>query len=85
MDKNMNSFATGFSKYRFEGNPMEKKYAEKWIESNKYGSTLEYLLSTNNTLAYSTITDRDKYVAGKLIQWLGSPVGSAFIRDVLMK
>ena len=73
----------GFSPNRFKHSPVEKAYAEKWVEHNHNYRMLEYLLSPTNDREKTTMTDRDMYVANKVIQWLGSSCGSAFIRSVV--
>ena len=73
----------GFSPHRFEDNPLEKRYADEWIERNRYSHTLEYILSPTNQLRDSTMTKRDQEVANTVIQWLGSIVGQGFVRSVL--
>lgn len=74
----------GLHQYRFKDNPMEKRFADTWEESNKSGRTLEYLLSIDNR-PNSDITERDREVAATVIQWLGSPVGMGFLADAMSK
>jgi hypothetical protein len=81
----------GLHPYRFRNNPEEKRFAKKWIEENKHSfncvSTLAYLLwsgEQNIRLADGPpeASDRDHTVAATVIQWLGSPVGQVFLRDL---
>ena len=72
----------GFSKHRYETNPLEERYAKKWKEYNERGHMLEYLLSPTNRPEDTTMTERDCQVANALIQWLGSPCGIFFINSV---
>jgi len=76
-------YAQGFRKYRFKDNPLEQRFAEEWVKLNKENKILLYLTSPNNDPAYSNLCERDKIVAGSVIQWLGSPVGQGFLQDVL--
>jgi hypothetical protein len=68
--------------HRFVSNPLEKKYYDAWIEENRFGKTLEYILGDNNRRA-DDVSDRDKMVAATVIQWLGSPVGQGFSESVM--
>jgi len=72
----------GLSTYRLADNLLEQRFAEAW-ESIQHGNILDYLLSPTNRLEDTTTTERDKIVAATVIQWLGSPVGQTFLRDVL--
>jgi len=72
----------GLHQYRFRDNPLEKKFAEAWEDSNKHGRTLEYLLAKDSNRPNDEVTDRDREVAATVIQWLGSPVGQGFISDM---
>lgn len=75
----------GINIHRLEDNPLEQKYAEAWAQLNgtKIYQTpmLGYLLSKTND--YDPGSKRDQIVAATVIQWLGSPVGQNFVRDVL--
>lgn len=73
----------GLNQHRFNDNPLEKVFAEKWNEFNTSGHTLEYLLSPSNRRESTTMTDRDSIVAATVIQWLGSPVGQSFLRQAI--
>lgn len=69
----------GINTHRLEREPLEKKFAEKWAEIGP--STLPYVLSDDNSRA--SLSERDYEVAATIIQWLGSPVGSNFVRQVM--
>lgn len=75
----------GLHRYRFEDNPLEKKFAEAWQERNDRGrhGVLEYLLAADNNHPAGEMSDRDAEVAATVVQWLGSHVGRCFLDDVL--
>lgn len=83
----------GLRQYRFDSNPLEKKFAEKWEDQNVSHftgdidgrGTLDNLLSSNPSgqPVSGSVSDRDRVVAATVVQWLGSPVGQSFLSDVL--
>lgn len=70
----------GLHTYRFKENPEEKRFAEAWAKNNP----LPWLLDERRlqTGRPEDPSDRDTVVAATVIQWLGSPVGQAFLRDL---
>ena len=74
----------GLHTHRFRDNPEEKAFADKWAEQNQYGSNLAYLLDPKHGCGQRPVEPevRDHIVAATVIQWLGSPVGQAFLRDL---
>lgn len=75
----------GKSTHRLSSNPMEKAFHDAWLEENTNlhcGILLGQLLGEENRPA--EVSDRDALVAATVIQWLGSPVGSGFLQQVLM-
>jgi len=78
------SLDNGFKPYRFKTNSMEKRFAEKWRIKNIFGSKeiLDHILSIHDR-SYDEPTQEERRTANGVIQWLGSPVGLSFIRDVL--
>lgn len=72
----------GLHVHRFKENPEEKKFAEAWEDQNKHGKNLAYLLDQSGSNMPSSPSVRDEVVAATVIQWLGSPVGQAFLRDL---
>lgn len=70
----------GLSRYRLEQNPLEKKFADAWEEQAP--RTLGYLLCGQDRSNHD-YSERDAVVAATIIQWLGSPVGESFVREVL--
>lgn len=77
----------GLSQHRFNQNPLEKKFAEAWEKINTVNrngnNTLDYLLAENVNKPNGEVTERDRVVAATIIQWLGSPVGQYFLKDVM--
>lgn len=59
---------------------MEKKFADAWEEQAP--RTIGYLLCGQDR-HFHDYTQRDAEVAATIIQWLGSPVGESFVREVL--
>jgi hypothetical protein len=77
----------GLHPYRFRDNPEEKRFAEEWVKWNRrseYGSNLAYLLLAGDQSSHipPEPSVRDFTVAATVIQWLGSPVGQGFLRDL---
>lgn len=80
---------SGLSTYRFKSNPEEECFAKAWDANNQpYGtvgspSTLAYLLhSDGGSSPREDVTDRERQIAATVIQWLGSPCGQCFLRDL---
>lgn len=69
----------GKNLHRLNNNPNEMLLHNAWKTENKQGHILEYLLGDNNRRG--DVSERDALVAATVIQWLGSPVGSWFLRD----
>ena len=74
----------GISQHRFKQNPLERIFAELWDELNDRTGhgILEYMLAKKVNKPDGEVTDRDKIVAATVIQWLGSPVGQAFLTEI---
>jgi len=76
----------GISPHRYGQNPLEKRFAQYWqdLNSRPTTATLDYLMDpANRGTPIPALTEREWKVANTLIQWLGSPVGFGFLRDVL--
>lgn len=79
----------GVSQFRFADNPSERIFAEHWEKVNVsiFGDldgkgVLDYLLAKDPNHPRNEVTERDRLVAATVIQWLGSPVGTHFLREV---
>lgn len=74
----------GLHTHRFKDNPEEKRFAEKWDSDNASGHNLAHLLdqSRGESIRPPEPSDRDRVVAATVIQWLGSPVGQGFLREL---
>ena len=75
----------GLSAHRYKDNPLEKRAALAWQELNTPGtpmsrSTIDYLMDVTNKGNISA-TDHERLVSSTVIQWLGSPVGFAWLCD----
>lgn len=77
-------FPKGLHTHRFKDNPEEKRFADAWLDQNKHGNNLAHLLDQRPVHQGHppTPSDRDYVVAATVIQWLGSPVGQIFLRDL---
>jgi hypothetical protein len=75
----------GLHTYRFADNPEERRFAEAWDkevnrETGVRHGLLAYLLGDG--LLPTDVTAREEIVAATVIQWLGSPVGQGFLRNL---
>ena len=70
---------SGNARHRIKQNPLERQYAEVWRQKQDSG-LLEYLMGDG--ASRGAVSERDELVAATVIQWLGSPVGQGFLRDV---
>jgi hypothetical protein len=79
----------GKNTHRFKSNPLEERFAKVWkrINTLHYSgvrlATLDYLLADDINYPNGEVTPRDAEVAATVIQWLGSPVGQEFLREVI--
>ena len=73
----------GLHSHRFRDNPEERMFAEAWAKANEQGHTLAYLLHVGNQTGRPLEpSDREHVVAATVVQWLGSPVGQAFLGEL---
>lgn len=74
----------GFNVRRFRDNPEEKRIAEAWERINVTSSILEYLLDRRqvHTGRPPAVGDIERTSVATVIQWLGSPVGQAWLREL---
>lgn len=78
-----------YKKHRFEQNPQEKIFHDKFKEEHidhKYGGNIDFIAfppREDGSLNYAsdTLNDREKSIMLSTIQWLGSSVGQGFLRD----
>ena len=82
---------TGLYGYRFDDNPEERRFAEAWDQCfgvwSAMGNHVHVLDSLMSPEGYpearpKQATKRDHLVAATVVQWLGSPVGQCFLRDL---
>jgi len=89
MGKTVKDGFKGANAHRYKQNPLEKAFAVAWQEMNsglgKRYTTIDYLMDPSNRgNPNPPISKRDWEIANTIIQWLGSPVGQAFLCDVLI-
>lgn len=74
----------GMSEHRWKDNPEEKRFADAWAEFNRDGIHLDHLLDQrkHQTGRAPFCGDQAQMVAATMIQWLGSPVGQNWLRDL---
>jgi hypothetical protein len=82
----------GKNQYRFKNNPLEEIFANVWERLNTDFNgrldgkgTLDYLLANTVNDPRGEVTCSDRRTAATVIQWLGSPVGQGFLREVFEK
>lgn len=76
----------GKSFHRTRREPLEKGFAQAWEKANTQSgvaTTLAYLLDPEHPHSPDVPSDRDWEVASTVIQWLGSPVGQGFLKEVM--
>lgn len=74
----------GLHANRYVREPMEKRFAIAWDDLMilSKGQHLDNMLDTSGRPNPSRVTPSTQVVAATVIQWLGSEVGQAFLRDV---
>lgn len=74
----------GLHTHRFDDNPEEQQFAEAWDRINSGGRILDYLLDPKSGSCGRPIPrgDGEVVAAATLVQWLGSPVGRSFLREL---
>ena len=74
----------GLHTYRFKQNPEEGRIAKAWAKFAE--GSLRYLLapsmSQGGCRTPPSISERDEVVAATTMQWLCSPIGQCFLRDL---
>jgi hypothetical protein len=72
-----------FKEHRLEKNPQEKVFVEQFIkEHGFYANDIDLIVfgHPNNSMSPNDyLSDREKDIVLSTIQWLGSPVGQAFL------
>ena len=79
----------GINTNRFRSNPTEKIFAIKWEEINTdvHGklnneSVLDFIMANESGHPKGEVSNRDREVAASVIQWMGSPIGLMFLKQV---
>lgn len=74
-----NSKWRGLHEYRFKDNPHEQIAAELWRRDRHI---LADLLGDGTFGGRHHVEDREHQIAATLMQWLGSPVGRSWLREL---
>jgi len=77
------------SEHRFENNPKEKEFHDKFKEMFESNGAARKALSgitlgrSNDNQNFPTdfLNEKEEGICLSIIQWLGSPVGQNFLRD----
>lgn len=70
--------------HRLSANPREQAFTDAWAAANQDEGLLSYILDrTQENRGHYKPTPVEQETAATLIQWLGSPVGESFVRNVL--
>lgn len=69
----------GLHEYRIKSNPHEAIAAKMWSEER----VLPDILGDGTYGGRAVPSDRDLEVAATLMQWLGSPVGRSYLRNLV--
>ena len=72
----------GINSHRLKQNPRERMFANAWAKEAP--RTLGYILCGQDRNRHE-FSQRDAEVAATIIQWLGSPVGTAFVEEVIQE
>jgi len=80
----VNPACEGLRRHRLKDNPLEFAFAEQWSREVENGLA-NYILARNldNEKEYISLTDQ--VIANTIIQWLGTPVGQAFLVSVFKR
>lgn len=70
----------GRSAYRLSSNPKEAVFAESWRMQNERFSTVDWMLGIGIT---DKATEQQCAEAATIVQWLGSPIGWAWLMDTI--
>lgn len=70
-------------KYRHADNPEEKRFYDAAMDmENRHWSAVTLPLNDRGTEPSRCLTEDEKQLVINTIQWLGSPVGQGFLRDM---
>jgi hypothetical protein len=74
----------GLNVHRFRDNPEEKRIAEAWERLNVTGNIVDYLLDRRQVRMGRPpeAGDVERAAIATVIQWLGSPVGQSWLREL---
>ena len=74
----------GTKQYRFEQNPEEKLFHDAFVKEFKDPTDIARVVfgTTDGYNPKDWTTEREQTICVNLIQWLGSPVGEGFLREL---
>ena len=76
--------AKSINAHRLRSNPLERAFVKEWERINDGDKLLKYVLDrTHSNQGNHVPSEIEQEVAVTLIQWLGTPVGQGFLRDVM--
>jgi len=72
--------------YRHKSNPEEKLFHDKFVElCEQYPDHIHRIIhpqSDNDKIVINRLSKKEKNIVVSAIQWLGSPIGLSFLRDL---
>ena len=72
----------GWASYRLAQNPSESRFAQEWQAWQDKHNVLQLIKGRGKL--HADLTEEEIAAAASAIQWLGSPLGQCFLREVLM-
>jgi len=82
----------GYSFHRIAREPLERIFVELWQKQNdvespgRSNALLDFMLAEDHSKnCFMSRSDEEHKIAATVIQWLGTPVGQGFLRDVMQR
>lgn len=75
-----------YKEYRFKDNPKEKEFYDNFVKQfGNNSKTISAIIfgweNEQQTIPKDYLLQRERNICANLIQWLGSPVGQAFLAN----
>ena len=77
----METIITGNKTYRFEQNPLEKQLHDDFADTSALNMSRVAFGSLDGDTPSDFVNEREQSIMISTIQWLGSPMGQAFLRE----